>query len=115
MFVPVSKSGLLNIQKSRSMVNKHVGSAILLNEIKKPTMGIVRGNGVVDYGGWVQMPRIRGLQTPESTYKRIKEEVENKAGLLKDKKTDLIKNMKDLKISGTKKMKKNINNLRFEL
>lgn len=122
MFIPISKNGKMFLNKTRTIAVRK-GSSILLNEVKSVHMGITRGNGIVDYGGMVGMPRIRHQQLPESAYKRIKEEIPTKSGLLHNIKTmkesnnssRMIQDLKGLKISGSKKVKKGINNLRFEL
>ena len=122
MFIPISKNKQMFLNKTRT-VGVRRGASLLLNEVKSVHMGITRGNGIVDYGGMVSMPRIRHQQLPESAYKRIKEEIPTKSGLLHNVKemkesnnsSRMIQDLKGLKISGSKKVKKGINNLRFEL
>ena len=121
MFIPISKNKQIFLNKTRTVGVKR-GSSILLNEVKSVHMGRVNGD-VLDYGGLVGIPQIRHLQLPESSYKRIREEVPTKSGLLHNVKemkesnnsSRMIQDLKGLKISGSKKVKKGINNLRFEL
>ena len=122
MYIPISKNGKMFLNKTRTVAVRR-GSSLLLNEVKKAVnMGVVQGNGIVNYSNLVGIPRIRHQQLPESAYKRIKEEIPTKSGLLHNIKemkesnnsSRMIQDLKGLKISGSRK-KKGINNLRFEL
>lgn len=122
MFIPVSKNKQMLFNRVRTVGIKSTGSGLLLNQVKTVHMGVVKGNGVVDYGGLVGIPRIRHLQLPEAVYKPVQQEIKSKAGLLngvkelKDpSKMKMVQDLKSLKVSGSKRIKKGINNLRFEL
>ncbi len=130
MFIPINRNKRIITSKNQVIKLKH-GSSLLLNHVKKaiPHYGEINGDGILNYGGYVGMPRIKGLQKDPSSYHRIKQEIPIKPHLLsyvKDLKenhtgrsidTTMIENLKNLKISGYKnlKNKKSINNLRFEL
>ena len=123
MFIPINKNKQMFLNKTRTVAVRR-GSSLLLNEVKSAVnMGVVQGNGVVDYSNMVGIPRIRHQQLPESAYRRIKEEIPTKSGLLHNVKqmkesnnsSRMIQDLKGLKIYGGRKVKKGINNLRFEL